>query len=101
MSTSPIFRVQNVNITGNTKASDVAIRHLGNIRFNEHLALINPESISTQIEQHPWIRQATGPFPSGVQIDVTEYQPTLLLALDRMWYVGEQEPFFGPQTTLT
>lgn len=96
VSTSPIFRVQNVTITGNAKASDVAIRHLGNIRFNEHLALINPESIAAQIEQHPWIQEATvsRAFPSGVQIDITEYEPTLLLALDRMWYVGEHGTIF-------
>ena len=95
-STSPLFRVQEVSISGNSKASDVAIRHLGNIRYNEHLALLSPESIAYQIEQHPWVQHVSvsRTFPSVVNIDITEYEPTLLLALERMWYVGQDGTIF-------
>ena len=49
-----------------------------------------------QIERHPWVKEASvsRSFPSTVNIEIQEYTPTLLLALERMWYVDTEGDIF-------
>lgn len=89
ISTSPLFRVQRCNIVGNEKVSETAIRHLSNIRYEQHLFSMNIDAIAQHINEHPWVKSTTieRQFPSTVHISIEEYKPVLQLALEKLWYV--------------
>jgi len=85
------FRVFRVEIAGNQRASETQLRHLADVPEGAHLATVDLDHIRRGVERHPWVAHATvqRQFPSGIQVTVTEYEPTLLLALDRLWYVDD------------
>jgi hypothetical protein len=92
----PLFRVQAVNISGEEQLSDSSIRHLSNIRFNQHLFLLDEEQAEHWIKEHPWVSDATvrTTFPNIIEIEVVEQQPTMLLALEKLWYVNQDGDIF-------
>ena len=48
-----------------------------------------------QIERHPWVGNIGVSFLSStVNVEIREYTPTLLLALERMWYVDTEGDIF-------
>ena len=96
LTTSKLFRVQKIELNDTPHVSETTIRHLGDIRYDQHLLLLDTTWIAQQIERHPWVKTAsvTRSFPSKLVVDIEEYEPTLLLALERMWYVGEQGVIF-------
>ena len=93
---SPWLQVHHLNITGQRHISSTAIRHLSDIRYKEHLLVINTTEAQSNIQQHPWIKKATVKrnFPSTVTIDIEEYQPVVLLALDKLWYIDKDGDIF-------
>jgi cell division septal protein FtsQ len=90
------FEVHRVEIAGNVRASDVAVRHLANLRTGTHLSQVDLQQAVTGVQAHPWVARAEGRllFPSGVQILVEEHEPVMLLALDQLWYVDAQGTVF-------
>jgi len=93
---SYLFRVQELNITGQRHISSLVIRHLSDIRYKEHLLLVNTVEAQYKIQQHPWIKKAEiqRRFPSTVNIEIEEYQPVILIALDKLWYVDHDGEIF-------
>ncbi len=93
---SPLFRVQTVELSNQNKVTETAVRHLANIRYDQHLLLFDTVWAESQIEKHPWVKKASvsRTFPSAVHVEVEEYTPTLLLALERMWYVDDEGDIF-------
>lgn len=93
---SPLFRVQNLNVTASERVTETAVRHLANIRYSQHLFAMDTTWAAEQIERHPWVKAATvtRKFPGTVNVEIDEYAPTLLLALERMWYVGSEGDIF-------
>lgn len=93
---SPIFRVQEVNITGEDLLTDASIRHLSNIRYNEHIFLVEEGQIERSVEEHPWVYDATVNinFPNALNIEIIEQKPTMLLALKKLWYVNQNGDIF-------
>ncbi|NOY24710.1 MAG: FtsQ-type POTRA domain-containing protein [Oligoflexia bacterium] len=85
------FRVYQVDIHGAQRSRPAQLRHLANIPTGAHLATLDLDAIRQGVQRHPWVARATVTriFPSTVEIDVDEYQPVMLLALDRLWYVDE------------
>lgn len=90
------FEVHRIEVAGNVRASDVAVRHLADLRTGTHLSQVDLQRAVAGVQAHPWVARAEGRllFPSGVQILVEEYEPVLLLALDEMWYVDAQGTVF-------
>lgn len=84
------FEVHRVDVAGNVRVSDVALRHLADIRTGTHLAEVDLQQAVAGVQAHPWVARAEGRllFPSGVQILVEEHQPVMLLALEQLWYVN-------------
>lgn len=93
---SPVFRVQEVSITGEEQLTDASIRHLSNIRYNQHMLLLEEEQVERWVEEHPWIYDAkvTANFPNTIDIEIVEQQPTMLLALEKLWYVNQNGDIF-------
>ena len=84
-----VWEVHTIEVTGNTHASDAALRHLSDVREGEHLASVDLQRTVQGVVQHPWVRRAEARriFPSTISIVVEEHEPALLLALDELWYV--------------
>ena len=93
---SPLFRVQNLTVTPSERVTETAVRHLANLRYSQHLLLMDTVWAAEQIERHPWVKDASvsRSFPSTVNVEIKEYTPTLLLALERMWYVDAEGDIF-------
>lgn len=91
-----MFRIQAVNISGEEQLSASSIRHLSNIRFNQHLFLFDEKQAEHWIEEHPWVSDATvrTTFPNTIEIEVVEQQPTMLLALEKLWYINQSGNIF-------
>ncbi len=84
-----MWEVNEVEIAGNTYASDAALRHLADVRPGTHLAAVDLQRAVDGVVQHPWVRRAEARriFPGTISIIVEEHEPALLLALDELWYV--------------
>ena len=84
-----VWEVHTIEVTGNTHASDAALRHLADVRAGQHLAAVDLQRTVQSVVQHPWVRRAEARriFPSTISIVVEEHEPRLLLALDELWYV--------------
>lgn len=84
------WEVSEIEVTGNTHASDAALLHLADVRSHTHLAAVDLDRAVQGLVTHPWVRRAEARrvFPSTISIVVEEHEPVLLLALDRLWFVG-------------
>jgi cell division protein FtsQ len=92
----PAFRLGDVRIEGNHRATTAELRHLANLRPGEHMLALDLEHTAQNIARHPWVASASVRrlYPSSVSIDVVEHVPVMLLALDRLWYVDASgKPF--------
>ena len=87
----PAFEVHRIDVAGNVRVSDVALRHLADIRTGTHMSQVDLQRAVAGVQAHPWVARAEGRmlFPSGVQILVEEHQPVMLLALEHLWYVDD------------
>lgn len=92
----PAWEVNEVEVTGNVRASEAALRHLADIRHGTHLARVDLDRAVANVQTHPWVRsvETRRVFPSGVQLVIEEHQPTMLLALDDLWYVDTRGDVF-------
>ena len=84
------------NLIGNGRVTTFAVQHLSDIRFDQHLVMLNTELIEHKITSHPWIKKAkvTRHLPSRVEIEIEEYKPRLLLSLGLLWYVDSNGEIF-------
>ena len=92
----PAFRLGEVRIEGNHRATTAELRHLADLRPGEHMLTLDLERTAQSIARHPWVAGASvrRMYPGTVSIDVVEHVPVMLLALDRLWYVDESgKPF--------
>ena len=93
---SPVFRIHEVHISGEELLTDASIRHLSNIRYNQHIFFLNEGQIERSIQDHPWVYDVNviTHFPNQVDIEITEQKPTMLLALEKLWYVNQNGDIF-------
>jgi cell division septal protein FtsQ len=90
------FRVYEVRFEGNIHSTPSQLRHLADIRTDQHLLTVDLERTVAGVEQHPWVSSARArlSFPSTVTITVTEHHPRMLLALSDLWYISDEgQPF--------
>lgn len=89
VATGEHWEVDDVQVAGNLRASETAIRHLADIPPGTHLLTIDLRHIAASVEQHPWVArvEVRRLLPSTVEVVVEEHEPALLLALDRLWLV--------------
>jgi cell division septal protein FtsQ len=90
------WEVYDVEVVGNVRSTDIALRHLADIRDGTHLSQVDLRRAVQRVEKHPWVSRAEARrvFPSGVAIVVEEHEPALLLALDELWYVDARGEVF-------
>ena len=54
---SPMFRVQALNVTESERVTETAVRHLAILRYSQHLFLMDTVWAAEQIERHPWVKK--------------------------------------------
>jgi cell division septal protein FtsQ len=90
------FQVSEVMFVGNDRAGDVQLRHLADIRSGVHLFNADLTKAVRGIERHPWVKKASARrrFPGAIEVQVQEYEPKMLLAIEDLWMVdGEGHVF--------
>jgi len=96
LATSDTWEIQSIQVTGNQRASTVALRHLANLQRGEHFLTVDLHAAVRGVESHPWVRSAEArrAFPGVIELVITEHEPVMLLALDGFWYVdADGQPF--------
>lgn len=85
----PAFRVEHLEISGNHRASTPQLRHLADVPVHQHLAAVDLDRVRAGVMRHPWVEAATvrRTYPGGLEIQVQEHEPALLLAAGRLWYL--------------
>jgi cell division protein FtsQ len=83
------WEVSSVQVVGNVRVSDEAVRHLADIRTGEHLFAVDLEGALHRVAAHPWVARAEARrlVPGTVELVIEEHEPVLLLALDELWYL--------------
>ena len=90
------LRVYDVRFEGNIRTNEAELRHLADVRTDQHMLTVDLRRTVAGVESHPWISSASARlvFPSTVTVHVTEHEPRMLLALTDLWYVNEDgQPF--------
>ena len=90
------FQVQEVNIVGNSMASQIQLRHLADVRRGTHLFRANLDRAVQGVQEHPWVQDASARrrFPGAVEIHVREHEPRMLLAIEQLWLVDTEGTVF-------
>lgn len=101
LAVNPAWRVSEVDFVGLSRAPEAELRHLSDLRSGSHLLRADLDRAVAGVSRHPWVRSASARrvYPGAVEITVEEYQPVMMLALDRLWYVDETGVPFSPATS--
>ena len=97
-----LARVGGVEVAGNVEASQVALRHLADVRVGDPLLFVDLDQVLEGVEAHPWVASATvrRALPNRVVIEVTEHEDVLLLAYQGLYRVNaEGQVFVRARTT--
>ncbi len=91
VATGEHWEVDEVSVAGNLRSSEAAIRHLADVPRGQHLLLVDLREIATRIEAHPWVRhvEVRRVLPSTIEVLVEEYEPAMLVTLDRLWLIDD------------
>jgi cell division septal protein FtsQ len=91
-----LARVGGVELVGNIEASDVALRHLADVRVGDPLLFVDLEQVLDGVERHPWVASATvhRALPNRVVIEVVEHEDVLLLAYRGLYRVDAEGEIF-------
>ncbi len=90
------FQVQEVRFVGNSRAGDVHLKHLADIRLGTHLFQADLDRAINGVTAHPWVDSASARrrFPGAIEIQIEEHHPRMLLALENLWFVDERGDIF-------
>ena len=90
------LQVRHIEIEGNQRVSDVAIRHLSDIYADSYPWMLSAKQIEHKLVKHPWIRSASVDidFPNHVSILIEEQSPILLIAAEHFWYLNDEGMIF-------
>ena len=101
VATNPSWHVSEVRFVGANHAPEGELRHLSDLHQGEHLLTVDLDQAIEGVSRHPWVRSATARrvFPGTVEITVSEHEPVMLLALDRLWYVDADGTPFATATS--
>lgn len=90
---SPIFNLQNVNITGNSVVSTEEILTSSGLIYNNSIFKINKASVSNKIKKNPYIESVNikRKIPSTIDIEVIERETRFMLEFANAYvYINSQ-----------
>jgi cell division protein FtsQ len=107
----PYFAVTEIVVTPTTHVRAGALLEDAELRSGVSLWRVDPATMTTRLEENPWIRRAAvrREFPRRLVVDLWEREPVAVLLLDHLYYVdatglafarvGEREPLDLPFVT--
>lgn len=100
--TSPMFALREVKVSGSDRASQSALVKLGGITLGVNLFVLDTGAIERSLGSHPWVKRVSvrRRLPSSLSIEVTEHTPVAMMSLGELYLVNtEGEPFKRVQAT--
>lgn len=94
--TSRTFALADVQVLGQSEATDVELVRLGGILLGQNLVRMDVSAMERSIATHPWVKsvRVTRHFPSRLTVEVEEHRPVALLSLGELYVVNEDSvPF--------
>ncbi len=98
--TSPRFAVSQVTLTGNhTLQEKELLKQLGPVT-GDNIFLLNLESLSTQLADHPWVQTVSvrKAFPQEILVHVEERKPYARIKLDKVYVMDNFGVLLAPET---
>ena len=99
---SPIFALRHIKVSGEDRASGIAVVKLGGISLGTNLFALETGAIERAIASHPWVKRVnvSRHLPSTLSIEVTEHTALAMMSLGDLYLVNaEGEPFKRVQAT--
>jgi hypothetical protein len=86
------FAIQDVVVTGHTRASADSIAKLSGATLGTNIFDVDLLRMKRAVEAHPWVKSARVErnFPSSVEIEVVEHEPRVLVALGHLYYADAE-----------
>jgi len=98
--TSPRFAVSQVTLTGNqTLQGKELLERLGPVT-GDNIFLLNLESLSTKLADHPWVQTVSvrKAFPQEILVHVEERKPYARIKLDKVYVMDNFGVLLAPET---
>jgi cell division protein FtsQ len=93
---SPRFHLQEISLTGLSRASRAELLRLSGLTPGQNLFALDVPALEKAMLQHPWVRgvEVTRHFPTSVSVQVVEHTPEALVVLGDLYVLDEEgEPF--------
>ena len=90
------FSIREIRVAGSRRLSGAQIVSLAGLNPGMNIWEIDPSSVETKLNGHPWIRRGMvrREFPHRVLIRVTEWVPKAIVALEKLYYVDHEGYIF-------
>lgn len=94
--TSPAFAVRTIEINGNERMELEEVTTISGLELGQNVFDMSPEDVRARLVRHPWIATAEVQrrLPGTYLIEVRERTAVAVLALDRLYLVGEDGAVF-------
>lgn len=85
--TSEMFKICNIEITGNSQVSQETLLLLSEIQLGQNIFLTNTSKAEDKITQNPYIKEVNikRQLPDKIYIEIVEKQKTYIIELDGMY----------------
>lgn len=85
---TPMLAIERIEVVGATRASEAEVLQLSGLAVGTNSLGFDPDQVAKAIMLHPWIAKAEVSHETllSVKIEVLEHQPTILVALEHLYY---------------
>ena len=93
---SPRFQLQEISLTGLSRASRAELLRLSGLAPGQNLFALDVPAVEKAMLQHPWVRgvEVTRHFPASAAVQVVEQTPEAVVVLGDLYVLdAEGEPF--------
>ncbi len=94
--TTRVFALTDVKVSGQTEATDVELVRLGGELLGQNLVAMDVKAMERSIATHPWVKsvRVTRHLPTRLTIEIEEHHAVAMLSLGELYLVNEDSvPF--------
>ena len=99
--TLPVFNLQNVLVTGNSKVSEEEILTLSAIQEGTNVFKINTKNVAIQVKENPYIEKVKvkRKYPNSINIEVEERVRAFYIKTENSYYIIDDKGYVLSQET--
>jgi cell division protein FtsQ len=96
--TAPAFAAKTMEVQGASHYTQNDVLRIAGLAVGRNVFEVGPDEARQRLERDPWIESASVArrLPSTFRIEISEQKPVALLALDKLYLVGEDGEAFKP-----